>query len=87
MIKQQDGVFSEHTATCDGSTYDVIMQTACVVTVQALMDPPYPYLLPTGASVLVKVIAYNSIGESPESPVGNGALVKLSYVPDAPILE
>jgi hypothetical protein len=35
---------------------------------------------------LAKIVAYNSIGDSVESPVGNGALLKLSLVPDAPIL-
>jgi hypothetical protein len=42
-------------------------------------------LLP-GASVFAKVIAYNSIGDSPESPVGNGAILQLSEVPNAPTL-
>lgn len=47
----------------------------------------HPYNLVAGASVFAKVIAYNSIGDSSESPVGNGALIKLSTVPDAPLLE
>jgi hypothetical protein len=46
-----------------------------------------PYNLEAGAGIFAKVIAYNSIGDSPESAVGNGALLKLSLVPDAPILE
>lgn len=39
-----------------------------------------------GASVLAKIVAYNSIGDSIKSPVGGGALLKLSSVPDAPVL-
>jgi len=45
-----------------------------------------PYNLAAGASVYAKVLAYNSIGSSIESAVGNGAVVKLSSIPDAPIL-
>lgn len=45
-----------------------------------------PYSLQTGASVLAKVVAYNAIGDSPESAVGNGALVMMSFVPGPPVL-
>jgi hypothetical protein len=45
-----------------------------------------PHSLAPGASVYAKVIAYNSIGDSVESPTGNGAIVKLSLIPDTPIL-
>jgi hypothetical protein len=45
-----------------------------------------PYNLAAGASIYAKVVAYNSIGDSTESAVGNGAVVKLSLVPDAPVL-
>lgn len=84
-IKQNDGVFSESLATCDGSDFTIIVQTACTVTVQTLQAEPYN--LPSGASVLAKVIAYNSIGDSLESAVGDGAILVLSLVPDAPILQ
>ncbi len=40
----------------------------------------------SGESVFAKVVAYNSIGNSVESAVGNGARIKLSLVPNAPIL-
>jgi hypothetical protein len=45
-----------------------------------------PYNLAAGTSVYAKVISYNSIGNSVESPVGNGAIIKLSLKPDAPVL-
>ena len=62
----------------------MIAQTACNITVQTLMAAPYN--LAIGASVFAKIVAYNSIGDSFESAVGNGALIALSGVPDAPIL-
>jgi hypothetical protein len=45
-----------------------------------------PFSLSAGASVYAKVVAYNSIGDSIESAVGNGAILMLSLKPDAPIL-
>lgn len=45
-----------------------------------------PFSLITGSNVLVTVVATNSIGSSAQSPVGSGAIIKLSFVPDAPIL-
>jgi len=45
-----------------------------------------PYSLSIGASVLAKVVAFNLIGDSLESGVGMGAIIKLSYVPDSPTL-
>lgn len=83
LLKQADGLFSE-SPLCVGTLYDVIVQTKCQVTVQSLQAAPYS--LVQGASILAKVIAFNSIGNSVESPVGNGALLKLSLVPDSPIL-
>jgi hypothetical protein len=40
----------------------------------------------TGANVLVYVVATNAIGDSAPSPVGQGAIVRLSFVPNAPVL-
>jgi len=42
----------------------------------------YPYNLLQGDSVVAKVVAINSIGESAESPEGNGAVIVQE--PDAP---
>lgn len=79
-IKQSDSVFSQSLDTCDGSTFDVKVQTACTLSVPTLQAAPFN--LATGASIFAKVIAYNSIGDSLESAVGNGAVLKLSLVPD-----
>jgi hypothetical protein len=43
-----------------------------------------PYFL--SGSVHAKVSASNIVGESAFSPVGNGAVITLSFPPDAPIL-
>jgi hypothetical protein len=45
-----------------------------------------PFSLITGSNVLVTVVATNSIGSSAQSPVGSGAIIKMSFVPDAPTL-
>lgn len=45
-----------------------------------------PFNLQAGQSVYAKVVAFNAIGSSIESAVGNGAILKLSWVPDAPVL-
>jgi hypothetical protein len=44
-----------------------------------------PYNLSPGTSVFVKVSSINVMGESPLSTAGNGAILKLSVTPDAPI--
>jgi hypothetical protein len=53
------------------------------MTVQKLIGNPY--LLPTGTSIFAKVLAKNVMGSSEYSTPGNGAILKLSVVPDAPI--
>jgi hypothetical protein len=45
-----------------------------------------PYNLVPGTSVFVKVSAQNVMGVSALSTAGNGAILKLSVVPDAPTL-
>ena len=45
-----------------------------------------PFSLSAVASVYGKVVPYNSIGDSIESAVGNGAILMLSLKLDAPIL-
>jgi len=45
-----------------------------------------PFNLITGTNVLVYVVATNAIGNSTASPVGSGAIIKLSQVPSAPTL-
>ena len=45
-----------------------------------------PFSLITGSNVLVYVVATNAIGVSTASPVGSGAIIKLSQIPSAPTL-
>jgi hypothetical protein len=84
FVQQSDGTYSQSLATCDGSTFNVIVSTSCQITVQTLQAAPYN--LASGAGVYAKVLAYNSIGDSLLSGVGNGAILVLSYVPGAPTL-
>jgi len=44
-----------------------------------------PFNLIVGDSVYASVVAINGIGSSPSSPAGNGAVIAISTVPDAPI--
>jgi hypothetical protein len=44
-----------------------------------------PFNLQLGDSVSAKVVNYNAVGDSLESSVGNGAVMFISVVPDAPI--
>jgi hypothetical protein len=53
------------------------------MTVQKLMLAPYR--LTPGISVFAKIIAFNDMGDSELSAGGNGAVLKLSVVPDAPV--
>jgi hypothetical protein len=43
-----------------------------------------PFSLKSGSSVYASVVCYNGVGDSPNSGVGNGAIVIVSNVPDAP---
>ena len=44
-----------------------------------------PFNLQIGSSVLASIVSYNQVGDSPYSDVGNGAMIQLSLVPDAPL--
>lgn len=57
--------------------------SVCTLPVSVLQAEPFN--LDFGESIYAKVIAYNSIGESPESASGNGAIVSIVVSPDAPI--
>ena len=43
-----------------------------------------PFNLQTRSSIYASVVAYNAVGDSPVSDVGNGAIVLVSTVPDPP---
>ena len=44
-----------------------------------------PFNLLTGSSIYASVVAYNAVGDSHNSDVGNGAMVIVSTIPDAPV--
>jgi hypothetical protein len=75
-------VFTEELTNCDGSLYDTFMSTICTVPISKLTATPFN--LVQGNHVDVKVISYNTYGDSvTASPLGNGATIVL--VPDAPL--
>jgi len=58
------------------------MNTQCSIPITTLLASPFNLLV--GDSVYASVIAINDIGPSPQSAVGNGAIIAISTVPDAP---
>jgi hypothetical protein len=80
-IRQTENIYSINLVDCDGSTSSITSATQCQVPLSSLTSSPYSLSL--GATVDVKVIAYNSYGDSEYSEVGSGATVAL--VPDMPI--
>jgi hypothetical protein len=84
MIESHDGVtFYEDVANCDGSSSAVISSTQCEVPMSILLGTPF--LLTLDQSVYAKVSAINSVGSSSYSVPGNGAVISMSYPPDAPV--
>jgi len=83
FIRWQDGTYTEEKTHCDGSSAVIIANTQCVIPITVLIASPYSLL--QGSSIYASVVAYNAVGDSPNSDVGNGALVIVSRVPDAPI--
>jgi hypothetical protein len=55
----------------------------CTLPISALQAAPFN--LGLGESIYAKVIAYNVIGNSPDSTSGNGAVISIVVAPDAPI--
>jgi hypothetical protein len=71
-IEQSDGLtYSEELTYCDGSVYVIFTNTACTVPLSALTTTPFS--LTMGMQVNVRVIAYNTYGDSAASVVGSGA--------------
>ena len=84
LIRESDlNTYSENAADCDGTVPAIIEARMCEMTVQKLMLDPWN--LTPGTSIFAKIIAINIMGDSPESTGGNGAVLKLSVVPDQPI--
>lgn len=75
------GFISAPSSGCDGTDTFVVENTQCTVDLTDLYAVPYS--LVQGDSVFAKIIANNLVGDSDESPFGNGAIIVL--VPDSPI--
>jgi hypothetical protein len=82
FIRWQDGTYTEELTYCDGSDSVILANTQCVIPIATLMASPFS--LVTGSSIYASVVAYNNVGDSPNSDVGNGALIIVSTIPDAP---
>jgi hypothetical protein len=65
---------------CDGSNPDVMSNQQCSIPISVLLGSPF--LL--SDNVYAKVSASNVVGDSQYSDVGNGAIITMSYPPDAP---
>ena len=65
---------------CDGTQASVISSRTCTIPDYHFTLPPFD--LPWGSSISAKVVATNYRGSSPESTVGNGAVILT--VPAAP---
>lgn len=73
--------YSFELTDCDGGVQQILDSNTCTVQVASLRAAPFS--LPWGSSVVVKVTATNSYGDSNESLPGNGAVI-ITY-PDAPV--
>jgi hypothetical protein len=82
-IRHNDGInYSKDLLNCDGENdQNVINSASCVIPLSTLQGPPFN--LEYGAAVLVKVIAFNSVGDGPQSAVGGNAVS--ATVPNAPV--
>jgi hypothetical protein len=82
-IRHQDGVnFSIDLSSCDGENDEsVIASASCIIPMSNLQAPPFN--LAYGTGVLVKVVAFNSIGEGPASSLGGEAVSAIE--PNAPV--
>jgi hypothetical protein len=61
--------FSKELQNCDGENdLSVISSTSCTIPISTLKAAPFS--LTDGMTVFVKVIAFNSIGDSPDSVIG-----------------
>ena len=69
--------YFESLANCNGQNSVVIGAKSCTLTVNTLKTAPY-YLV-DGQSVYVKVVAQNIVGNSPDSTLGNGAKIIITY--------
>lgn len=82
FIRWQDGTYTEEETNCDGSNEIIFANTQCTIPLEVLMA--HPFNLQWGSSIYASIVAYNLVGDSPNSDVGNGAIVIVSTVPDPP---
>lgn len=75
-----DAIYAQDLTSCPGTD---LVNLSCTLTMSQLMAEPFNLSL--GDSVFAYVIAVNSIGSSPESVEGNGAVVFVVVEPDAPV--
>ena len=81
-IEASDGSFKEEMSSCDGSNPAIVATASCVIPSTTLVGSPHS--LAWGATVKVKLLAYNSYGNSAESPVNSN--IVLLRIPDAPVV-
>ena len=81
LIRASDGTtYLQELTSCDGTNSVVLSAASCTIPIATLMAAPFN--LPWGSSIYAKLTATNIQGTTPESPVGNGAII-LTF-PDTP---
>jgi hypothetical protein len=81
-IQKGDGVnYVRDFTYCDASQTSIMIAASCSIPAGVFISSFYN--LNWGSSIYVKVVAYNSYGNSPDSGVGNGAV--LVTIPSAPV--
>ena len=82
LIRTSDsGVYSTDQTNCNGADSSIIAARACQIPVNDLRSAPFS--LSWGSAIYAKIVATNSVGNSNQSPIGNGAIITTN--PDAPI--
>ncbi len=80
-LQSKSGAYIQELTNCDGvNTPAIVSSHSCTVLLSTLRGLPFSLL--KGESVYAQIIATNSIGDSEQSPAGNGAIIVL--VPDSP---
>jgi hypothetical protein len=82
MVVKSDGNYAEEPTNCDGSTASVISALTCTIYQADLLTAPH--LLSLGDVAYTKVIAFNAIGDSNDSPIADSTFLRTA--PDAPVL-
>lgn len=80
-LKKADGTFNLDFTYCDGENLIVMAQLRCEIPSITFVSPLYG--LNWGDKIYAKIIAHNSYGDSPESPLSNPTVLMTN--PDQPI--